>query len=551
VQPTPTPFDPHETNAWLGFLERTSDLVGILDDEGHVMFLNEVARKRLGIGVRTGLTSADMFPPEAFVLYYEEVRPALLQHHTWQGELGVLTASGTAVPMDVTAVADIGPGGEMRMLIAFGREIGEPSTPEAGSEAFEAVTGLPGRATLDERLRVALALGARGASEEVRVAVIFAGLEGMENVEHASGDAVHDEVLQRIAGAMSKMTRPRDTVAQVGRHEFAVLLEGLDDTDSASEVIERVRDAVGQALTQPGEHAFGVTARFGLALANANDTPADLLARAESAMARTRSFDGSMVVRSDAHAGIIVMALADELALAVSHGQIHSYVQPVVNLQTGVTVGYQGLARWQHPVHGILDADEFVHLVASTPLLPVIDLGVLRRTAAAAFRSTRNGRAIRVYGHLSRRLLTDADVERYLVEIIDDGGVSPSDVRVEIAHETVTRPSRTVERGLRTLHKIGVGLVLTGVDGEFDVNQIVDLQFDLLRLAPRLVRAAAADPARRRVARGAIALACALGLTVIAVGIETEAERLQMLDAGCEYGEGNLFGPVRPAETFE
>jgi EAL domain-containing protein (putative c-di-GMP-specific phosphodiesterase class I) len=268
-------------------------------------------------------------------------------------------------------------------------------------------------------------------------------------------------------------------------------------------------------LAQPDEHALGV-ARFGLALANATDTPADLLTRAESAMARTRAFDGTMVVRSDAHAGSIVMALADELALAVSHGQIHPYLQPVVDLHTGVTGGYQGLARWQHPEHGILDADEFVHLVASTALLPVIDLGVLRRTAAAAVRSARNGRAVHVYGHLSRRLLTDSDIERYLAEIIDEGGVSPSDLRIEIAHETVTRPSRTVERGLRTLHKIGVGLVLTGVDGEFDVNQIVDFQFDLLRLAPRLVREATADPARRRVAR-TIALARALGLTVIAV----------------------------------
>ena len=124
---TPDSSGASVTNQLLGFVEDTSDLVGILDDEGHVVFLNDAARKRLGVGDSTGLTSANMFPPEAFVQYYEEVRPALLRHHTWRGELGILTESGTAVPMDVTAVADIGPGGEVRTLVAFGREIREPS----------------------------------------------------------------------------------------------------------------------------------------------------------------------------------------------------------------------------------------------------------------------------------------------------------------------------------------------------------------------------------------------------------------------------------------
>ena len=226
-------------------------------------------------------------------------------------------------------------------------------------------------------------------------------------------------------------------------------------------------------------------------------------------------------------------------------------MQPVVDLRTGSLVGYQGLARWEHPEHGLLDADQFVHLVESTAILPVIDLSVLRRTAAAAARSARTGMPIRAYGHLSRRLLGDAGLEHLLVEIVDDLGVAPSDLCVEIAHTTVARPSRTVESALRTLHEIGLRIALTGVDGEFDVNQIVDLGFDTLRLARRLVRDAGRDPSRRRVARGTIALARALGLTVIAVGIENEAEHLQMLDAGCDFGEGNHLGPVRPADTVD
>ena len=101
------------------------------------------------------------------------------------------------------------------------------------------------------------------------------------------------------------------------------------------------------------------------------------------------------------------------------------------------------------------------------------------------------------------------------------------------------------------MHEIGLRIALTGVDGEFDVNQIVDLGVDTLRLARRLVRDAGRDPSRRRVTHGTIALARALGLTVIAVGIENEAEHLQMLDAGCDFGEGNHLRPVRPADTVD
>jgi EAL domain-containing protein (putative c-di-GMP-specific phosphodiesterase class I) len=268
-------------------------------------------------------------------------------------------------------------------------------------------------------------------------------------------------------------------------------------------------------------------------------------------MLRSKSVGGARTTMFESDAALTVTTLADELAFAVSHGLIRPHVQPVVDLETEALVGYQGLARWAHPRHGMLEADQFVHLVAGTPILPVIDLAVLRRTAAAAARSARSGLPIHAYGHVSRRLLGDAGAERYLVEIIDDLGVAPCNLCIEVAHAVVARPSRTIESALRTLREIGVRLVLSGVDGECDVNQIVAYGFDELRLDRRLVRDAARDAVRRRLAHGTIALARALGLVVIAVGVESEAERDQMLEAGCDYGEGLLFGPVQPAGAVD
>ena len=372
----------------LAYVEGTSDLVGVVDAQSRVLYLNNAARKRLGLGDANGLTTADIFPPEAFARYYDEVRPALLRAGTWTGEFPVVTQSGETVQLMMTIVASVGPGGEVDGLVTHGRVI------EAS----------------------------------------------------AVGDAAN-----------------------------------------ASSLPVRARRDLGSA------------------------------------------------------------ALGEELAVAVSHGLIQPHVQPVVDLNRGVVVGYQGLARWEHPGRGMLEAEQFVDLVANSPALPVVDLAVLRRTAAASARAARNGLHVRAYGHVSRPLLRDVAIARYLAEIIDELRLSPSDLCVEIAHGLVTQPSDRTQRALRDLRATGVRMVLSGVDGACEPNQLVEHAFDEIRLARALVRDAGQDPARQRVAHGTIALARALGLEVIAVGIDTDADRVGMRDAGCDYGQGDLFGPVQPA----
>ena len=115
--------DEDVTSQLLAFVEGTSDLVGVVDEQSRVVYLNRAARKRLGVGDPAGLTTADLFPPDVFSHYYDEVRPALLRFGTWHGELAVLTGSGEAVPMTMTVVARVGPGGEVSGLVTHGREV--------------------------------------------------------------------------------------------------------------------------------------------------------------------------------------------------------------------------------------------------------------------------------------------------------------------------------------------------------------------------------------------------------------------------------------------
>jgi len=542
-------FDADVTGQLLAFVEGTSDLVGVVDGWGRVVYLNAAARKRFGVGDVTDVTTADVFPPEAFTQYYEEVRPALLRSGSWHGEVAVLSGSGEAIPMVMTVVARVGPGGEVNGLVTHGREIEtRPTATPDPVVAYDDLTGLPGRALLFDRISVALARAARDAR---RVVVVLADVDAMKDINDSFGHSVGDDVLRGVARALSAHVRASDTVARLGGDEFVVLVDGLDETETVEQVAERLRDAVCHTPIETNAAALAVTASFGLAVGTPEDLPAELLQRADAAMSRAKAIGGAEAVVFEDAANLNVTTLADELAVAVSHGLIQPYVQSIVDLNRGVLVGYQGLARWQHPRHGLLEANQFVDFVGNTPTLPVVDLAVLRRTAAAAARTSRSGLHVRAYAHLSRRLIGDNHFARYLIEIIDDLRITSSDLCVEISHALIARPSRRLASALRDLRGTGIRTVLSAVDGECEVNHIAEYGFDELRLSRRLVHDAQYNPTRRRVAHAAITLARSLGLTVIAVGIETDTQRIDMRDAGCDYGQGNLFGSAQPAGEID
>ena len=225
--------------------------------------MNEAARKRLGVGDTAELTTVDVFPPEAFARYYDEIRPTLLRAGTWHGELPVLAGSGEAVPMVMTVVARVGPGGEVNGLVCCGREVETQSTAGGSrSLAYDELTGLPGRTILDDRVRVAFAHAARDGRG---VAVILADVDAMKDINDSFGHAVGDDVLREIARALSRCVRTGDTVARFGSDEFVVLVDGLDEIGYGI-AVRRTSARLGVPRTgRTGAGELVVTASFGLA----------------------------------------------------------------------------------------------------------------------------------------------------------------------------------------------------------------------------------------------------------------------------------------------
>lgn len=530
----------------LAYMEQTPDFVGVVDERGRVLYLNPASLERLGRRDPTGLTTADLFAPEAFERYYGEVRPAVVEGGTWSGELPVMTALGVPRTMWFSVVGEVLPGGEVTALTAYGREISEPEVDTPAWLVPDELTGLVGRSVLTDHIRVALA---RANREQQHIAAVFVDIDAMKHVNDTYGHAAGDDVLRKSAQRMARTVRAADTVARVGGDEFVILFDGVLDENEALLLAERVRAALVQAPITTVAGELPVTASFGVALGDDDDRPSDLLRRADAAMYRSKALGGGRVVTFDVQADASAAALAEELPVAISHGMIQPYVQPVVDLRTGDLVGLQGFARWKHQTRGLLEAGAFIEHAANTLMSPVIDLSVMRGTAAAVRAAARDGGPVRVYAHLSRRLIGDRGLEHYLTEIAHDNGLQTGQLFVEVAQRLVARRSKVVDGALAALREAGARLVLSGVDQGCGVNDVVEHGFDEVRLSPSLVSAVTIEGSQRRALRGAVGLAHSLGLSVMAVGVETERQRAELLDAGCDLALGLLYGRPLPARA--
>ncbi len=149
--------DAYVTSRLLAFVEGTSEFVGVVDEQSRVRYLNQAARKYLGVGDATDLTTADLFPPQTFARYYDEIRPELLRNGVWHGVTAVRGPGDEVVPMAMTIVASTGPGGEVSGLVTQARAIApEPVLAPDATLTFDELTGLPTRAVVNERIRAAL-----------------------------------------------------------------------------------------------------------------------------------------------------------------------------------------------------------------------------------------------------------------------------------------------------------------------------------------------------------------------------------------------------------
>jgi diguanylate cyclase (GGDEF)-like protein/PAS domain S-box-containing protein len=464
-------------------------------------------------------------------------------------------------------VPELGEDGEVCSVLAVSRDLTERRRIEealAEQAVRDPLTGLANRTLLVSRIRQAIELGGAGG----RLAVLFLDLDRFKLVNDSLGHAAGDELLVAVAARLREAVRRGDLVARFGGDEFVVLCEQVESIAEASAIAERIC----RCLIPPFEcagRAMHVRASIGIALGDGTGTNVDdLLRNADAAMYQVKAAGGSdggyRFFEPAAHERVVHrINVEHELREAVDRGEFSLYYQPVVDLASGRITGAEALIRWRHPQRGLLAPAAFMDVAEETHLIIpmgrwVLDEACRQLAAWNAARAELAGpdgaqRELTLAVNLSNRQLShDPELAAEVAKALARHGVTPPRICLEVTETAVHEASSTARSALAALSEAGVQIALDDYGtGYSSLGHLREIPVDSLKIDRVFVDGLGRNPGDDAIVVAVITLAHALGMQVVAEGVETRLQCERLRELGCDYGQGHLFAKPVTAEEFE
>ena len=414
----------------------------------------------------------------------------------------------------------------------------------------DALTGLPNRALLFERLDRALAPG-RG--DGVPCAVLFLDLDRFKDVNDLRGHDVGDRLLIAVAGRLRAALRAEDTLARLGGDEFIVLVDRVADTDAVAAVAEHLAAAVASPFLVDG-HAHAVALSVGVALSGPGHArPEDLLRDADLAMYRAKDAGGAGYVFFDPamQAALAArVALEADLRRALERGEFALHYQPVVSLADGRIVKAEALVRWRHPARGPVSPGEFIPLAEETGLIVPLGRWVLGEACRQARAWQAVGTPVAVAVNLTAREFQRPELVADIADVLAATGLDACWLRLEITESLAMRNAAAAVATLAALRALGVRVAIDDFGtGYSSLAYLKHLPADMLKIDKAFVDDLGTDEAATAIVAAIIALGHTLGLMVIGEGVETAAQAERLRALGCDWAQGYHFArPLPPGE---
>jgi diguanylate cyclase (GGDEF)-like protein len=413
------------------------------------------------------------------------------------------------------------------------------------------LTALPNRALFLDRLRGALDRSRRTSGP---VAVLFVDVDGFKQINDTLGHGAGDRLLMELAERFRGMLRPMDTVARFGGDEFTFLFEGLESEQEAALVAHRVTQSASLPLALAGEQRT-VSISIGVYMVtDPQEEIDDVIRQADTAMYRAKESGGDRFeVFEDvmAHLPGPRSHLERELRQAIERAELRVHYQPRVsfNDETGLE-GFEALVRWEHPELGLMEPVEFMSIAEETGLIVPIGEWVIDHALdqVERWRESRPGVTISV--NLSARQLSDSHLVEHLADTIRDGGHDPAVLCLEVAEGALEAAPELAMRQLAALNELGITLAIddfgTGTSSSITLS---DLPVHILKIDTTLVSRLGLTDSDSDPVSDAVELGHALGLKVVAEGVETDAQLAQLRRLGCDGAQGFLFSEPMPEES--
>ncbi len=404
----------------------------------------------------------------------------------------------------------------------------------------DALTGLPNRGYLRERLDLRLAQQ-RPAGQS---ALLYLDVDRFKVINDSLGHLAGDAFLQVIASRLRACVRAPDVVARLAGDEFAILLDAVTDATEAEQVASRVLATLHQPLTVGGRE-LEPSASIGVALGGGRTRADALLRDADRALYRAKELGrGRYVLFDDSLARSAVDELTQETELrhALSHAEFEPFFQPVYRLADGTVAGYEALLRWHHPRRGLLLPGEFLRVAQDSGQLEAIDWQLYERVCRRMAQADTGATFVTI--NVSPQHLRRADFERRLLQLVERSGLAPGRLVIEITEGALLDDPLRVRDTLERLRDVGVQAALDDFGtGYSSLSYLHSLPLRMLKIDRAFVVELDRPGAlgANSVVVAILALARALGIEVIAEGIETQAQRDALHTMGCDYAQGFLL----------
>jgi diguanylate cyclase (GGDEF)-like protein/PAS domain S-box-containing protein len=421
---------------------------------------------------------------------------------------------------------------------------------------FDSLTTLPNRSYATDLLRRAIARAKR--NREQQFGVLFLDCDRFKVVNDSLGHHAGDSLLRLVAGRLNGCVRPGDVVARLGGDEFVVILEGVKDEAEAITVAERIQHSLAQPFYLDGRELF-MSVSVGIAMSQPGvERPEDYLRDADLAMyrAKLRGRARHEVFRADMRAGAVLqMSLENDLRHSMDRGELRVMYQPIWSLASGRIVGFEALARWDHPTHGAMQPADFIPIAEETGLILPLGEWVLRQAAQRLAHWNTKVVAddpIWMSVNVAARQLTHPGLVEIVKNAIAETGIEASRLKLEITESMIMADAVAAVGALEQLKTLGIHLLMDDFGtGHASLSYLHRLPISTIKIDRYFVGRIDSNSECLEIVRTILSLSRSLSMDVVAEGVENSAQREVLQSLGCEYVQGYLLSPPLDADAAE
>jgi diguanylate cyclase (GGDEF)-like protein/PAS domain S-box-containing protein len=415
----------------------------------------------------------------------------------------------------------------------------------------DALTGLPNRLMLHERLTQAIAQARRSGR---RVGVLFIDLDRFKNVNDTLGHRIGDELLKGVTRALAEALRETDLLARLGGDEFMVIVEDFDEPHVLGRIAQKLQEAISQPF-RIEDHDIYVTSSIGISVfPDDSDDPDELMKHADVAMYRSKELGRNTYQFLDADLAerrLRQHTLETALRGALKDDALKLYYQPQVRISDRSIIGAEALLRWTDPEHGVVPPQVFIPLAEESGLIHALGEWVLKTAAAQCVEWRKAGMAMTISVNLSAKQFYREDLAQRITDIVRAEGCEPSWLELEVTETSLMHDLDAIRKVLHQLRGEGFTVAIDDFGtGYSSLTHLKHFPIDTLKIDISFIADLETDQGDAAITEAIIGLARGLGLKVVAEGVGTRAQ-LDFLDVrGCHCFQGYWVSKPLPAQEF-